>query len=337
MNNIRPYTDSTHLLMDGAALAERLKHDGYLFIRGLVPADTIENVGQQFVDIVAQGGWLDPNFPKKARIANKNVVCADPEPEFLKVFRNFYLSQDSHALKHHSNIIGLFERIFGEEVLVHPLFVARNIFPQKEKLTTRPHQDYVHIQGTAETMTVWLPLHDCPSDMGGLAVAEGSHKQGVHEFTVASGAGGLEVIAPFDGQWRFGDFAVGDALIFHSMMVHKGMDNKTRNIRHSIDARYQRASDPISEVSMANYSGCGDWAEVYNDWESDDFKYYWHNQNPDVRPYDFQYYDRRDDIAFNMAEEGNQKARSALLRIVQRDPRDEKRTRAANLLKRLEA
>ena len=118
------------------------------------------------------------------------------------------------------------------------------------------------------------------------------------------------------------------------MMVHKGMHNKTRNIRHSIDARYQRASDPISEVSMANYSGCGDWEEVYNDWESDDFKYYWHNQNTDVRPYDFQYYDRRDDIAFNMAEEGNVKARAALLRIVQRDPRDEKRTLAANLLKR---
>jgi len=337
MNNIRPYADSTKFLMDGAALAERLKHDGYLFIRELVPADVIENVGRQFLDVVAQGGWLDPDFPKDARIANKNVICADPEPEFLEVFRHFYLSQDSHALKHHPNIIGLFERIFGEEVLVHPLFVARNIFPQNEKLTTRPHQDYVHIQGATETMTVWLPLHDCPSDMGGLAVAEGSHKQGIHEFTVASGAGGLEVVAPFDGQWRFGDFAVGDALIFHSMVVHKGMDNRTSHIRHSIDSRYQRAKDPISEISMANYSGCGDWEEVYKDWKSDDFKYYWLNQNPNVQPYDFQYYDRRDDIAFNMAEEGNVKARAALLRIVQRDPRDEKRTRAANFLKTLEA
>ena len=167
------------------------------------------------------------------------------------------------------------------------------------------------------------------------SVAEGSHKQGVHEFTVASGAGGLEVVAPFDGQWRFGDFTAGDALIFHSMMVHKGMDNKTRKIRHSIDARYQRASDPISEVSMANYSGCGDWEEVYHNWGSDDYKFYWHNQNPSVQPYDFQYYDRRDDIAFKMAEDGNENASAALLRIVQRDPRDEKRTRAANLLKRL--
>jgi len=337
MNVMQSYTESTDLVMDGTALAERLAQDGYLFIRGLVPTDAVENVGRQFLDVVAQGGWLDPDHPKRSRIANRNIVCADPEPEFLQVFRRFYLSEDSHALKHHPNIVGLFERIFDEEVLVHPLFVARNIFPQKEKLTTRPHQDFVHIQGTAETFTVWLPLHDCPREMGGLAVAEGSHRQGVHDFTVASGAGGLEVTAPFDGQWRFGDFAVGDALIFHSMMVHKGMDNKTKKIRHSIDARYQRVSEPISEVSMANYSGCGDWEEIYNNWETDDLKYYWRKQNPDVQPYDFQYYDRRDDIAFKMAEDGNDTARAALLRIVQRDPRAEKRARATDLLDRLEA
>ena len=40
---------------------------------------------------------------------------------------------------------------------------------------------------------------------------------------------------------------------------------------------------------------------------------------------------------FNMAEEGNDQGRAALLRIVQRDPRDEKRQRAANLLKKLQA
>ncbi|SVD58817.1 uncharacterized protein METZ01_LOCUS411671, partial [marine metagenome] len=36
---MQPYTDATDLVMDGAALAERLAQDGYLFIRGLVPAD----------------------------------------------------------------------------------------------------------------------------------------------------------------------------------------------------------------------------------------------------------------------------------------------------------
>ena len=334
---MQQFTDSTDLLMDGPALAERLARDGYLFIRNLVPVASVENVAGQFLDVVADGGWLDPSQPKAARIANPDAVCADPEPAFLDVFRQFYCRQDTHALKHHPAVVGLFERMFGEAVLVHPLFVARNIFPQREALTTRPHQDFIHIQGTAETMTVWLPLQDCPREMGGLAVAEGSHRQGVHEFTVASGAGGVEVTEPFEDAWRTGDFALGDALIFHSLTVHKGMDNHTDRLRHSIDARYQRASEPISTVSMAAYSGCGDWEEIYADWQSDKGKYYWQKQQPQIQEFDYQYYDRRDDIAFAMAERGDDTARAALLRIVQRDPREDKRTRATAMLDLLDA
>jgi hypothetical protein len=327
-----PFVDSTDIAMDGSTLAARMERDGYLFIRGLVPPEAVDNVARQFLEVAADGGWLDPEFPISARIANPDVACADPEPAFLEVFRRFYRREDTHALKHHPAIISLFERMFGEQVLVHPLLVARNIFPQREVLTTRPHQDYVHIQGTPATYTVWLPLQDCPLEMGGLSVAEGSHRHGVHDFTVASGAGGLETIEPFADAWRGGDFALGDALIFHSMLVHKGLNNNTNRLRHSLDSRYQRVSEPISAVSMDAYSGCGDWEEIYADWQSDALKYYWRAQNPDVQPFDYQYYDRRDEIALAMAEQGDETARSALLRIVQRDPRAEKRTRATAML-----
>lgn len=333
---MKPFTDSTQLLMNGPALAERINKDGYLFIRGLVPTDVVRNVGRQFLNVASDGGWLDPNFPIEERIANPKVACADPEPAFLSVFRRFYRLEDTHALKHHPAIIAFFNRIFDEEVLVHPLLVARNIFPQNEKLTTRPHQDYVHIQGTPDTYTVWLPLQDCSLEMGGLAIAEGSHRQGVHEFTVASGAGGLETIEPFKNTWRGGDFLLGDALIFHSMVVHKGLNNKTDRLRHSLDSRYQRASEPISAVSMEAYSGCGTWDEIYEEWQSDELKFYWRAQQPKIQPFDYQYYDRRDEIAFDMALNGDETARASLMRIVQRDPRPDKRNHALNMLAALD-
>ncbi len=333
---MRKFENSTDLLMDGPALAQRMERDGYLFIRGLVPSADVGEVGQRFLDVAADGGWLDQDQPKGGRVANPDAVCADPEKAFLDVFRRFYCREDTHALKHHPAIIALFERMFEREVLVHPLFVARNIFPQREALTTRPHQDYIHIQGTPETYTVWLPLHDCPLKMGGLAVAEGSHRQGVHDFAVSSGAGGVAVTAPFDGDWRSGDFVLGDALIFHSMTVHKGLDNLTDRLRHSLDARYQRADEPISAVSMDAYAGCGSWEEIYADWRTDELKYYWRAQNPEVQAFDYQYYDRRDEMAFAMAERGEQVARAALLRIVQRDPREDNRARANAMLAVLE-
>jgi hypothetical protein len=46
-------------------------------------------------------------------------------------------------------VIALFDRIFGERALVHPMFVQRNIFPQSYvfDFTTGIHQDRVHIGG----------------------------------------------------------------------------------------------------------------------------------------------------------------------------------------------
>lgn len=333
---MKPFVDSTPLLKDNVALTERLAKDGFLYIKGLLPPAAVENVGQQFLEDAAEGGWLDPDRPMTDRIANLEAACVDPEAQFLKVFSRFYRREDTLALRHHPAIIEFFERLFGEEVLVHPLLVARNIFPQREEFTTRPHQDFVHIQGTPETYTAWLPLHDCPAEMGGLAVAEGSHRDGVRDFAVSSGAGGLEVTESFEGRWRCGDYAAGDALIFHSMIVHKGTPNRTDSLRHSMDARYQRASEPISEVSMKPYSGCGSWEEIYADWRSDTLKYYWRRQNPTVMPFDYQYYDRRDEMAYEMAERGDETARAALMRIVQRDPREAKRQRASALLAALD-
>ncbi len=333
---MKPIVDSTPLLKDNVALAERMARDGYLYIKGLLPPDAVENVGRQFLEDAAEGGWLDPDRPINDRIASLEAACVDPEAGFLEVFSRFYRREDTLALRHNPAIIDFFERLFGEEVLVHPLLVARNIFPQHEEFTTQPHQDYVHIQGTPETYTAWLPLHDCPAEMGGLAVAEGTHRDGVRDFAVCSGAGGLKVTESFEGRWRSGDYAAGDALIFHSMLVHKGTPNRTACLRHSMDARYQRANEPISEVSMKPYSGCGSWEEIYADWRSDTLKFYWRRQNPTVMPFDYQYYDRRDEMAYEMAERGDETARAALMRIVQRDPREAKRERASALLAVLE-
>jgi hypothetical protein len=333
---MRRFRDSTEIQEKPQTLNARLDEDGYLFVGGLVPRADVEAVGRSFLEIVADGGWLQPGTAVEDRIADPAKACVDPEERFLSVFRRFWQRQSTHELKHHPAIVGFFERLFGEAVLVHPLFVARNIFPQREEFTTRPHQDYVHIQGTARTYTVWLPLHDVPGEMGGLAVAEGSHRAGVHSFTVAKGAGGLETDASFEGAWRTGPFRAGDALIFHSMAVHQGRPNLTPCLRHSLDARYQRASEPISEVSMKPYSGCGTWEEVYAGWDRDALKYYWRKFEPAVLPFDYQYYDRRDEIAYAMAERGDETARAALMRIVQRDPREAKRTRASRLLESLD-
>ena len=55
-----------------------------------------------------------------------------------------------------------------------------------------------------------------------------------------------------------------------------------------------------------------------------------------VVPLDTRYHERRDRMAFDMAERGDLAAKDALLRIVQRDANREKRIRAEALLLHLD-
>jgi hypothetical protein len=326
------FLDSSSLLDDGEALGQRLDVYGYLYLKGLLPPADVLRVRARFLDAIAAAGWLRAGTEVADAIADPAQACVDPQPPFVAVLRRFYRCEAAHALKLHPNVMDLFERLFGEPVLAHPLLIPRCIFPQRPEFTTPAHQDYPHIQGTAETLSLWLPLGDCPAEMGGLAIARGSHKDGVRDFTVSSGAGGMEVIEPLNGSWVGGPLATGDALIFHSLTVHKGLPNLSDRLRLSLDNRYQRASEPVCERCLQPYAGCGSWDEITAGWSSRDLPYYWRKQAPRVADYDMRYYEQRDRIAFDLAERGDRLATAVLMRIVQRDPDPVKRERATALL-----
>jgi len=329
---------SSELLKDGLALAERLERDGYLFIRRLLPHDVVMRVRSRLLEKAAAGGWLDADSPIEAGIANPAAACKDPEERYMKVFRVRWADEELHRLRTQPPVLALFGRIFGEPALAHPMFVQRNIFPQREDFdfTTGVHQDRVHIGGST-SYAMWLPLGDCPPEKGSLVIAVGSHRAGVLETKVGSGAGGMDISVPIPGTWVTGAFEAGDVLVFTDQTAHQALPNGTAEIRQSLDARYQPASQPVADKSMQPYSGTGTWEEVYAKWQSSDQQYYWRKFDLNVVPFDTSYYEQRDRMAFEMAENGDQGARDALLRIVQRDRDSDKRARAQQLLTSLES
>jgi hypothetical protein len=331
------FLDSTDLLNDGRALRVRLDRDGYLFIRDLLPARTILAVRERLLAKAASGGWLDPDSPAQAGIANPASACKDPEDRYMRVFRSLWIDEELHRLRIHPILTDLFTRIFGEPALAHPMFVQRNIFPQTDgfDFTTGAHQDRVHIGG-ATSYALWMPLGDCPREKGALAVAAGSHTKGILETKVGSGAGGMDIAVPIPGTWVTGAFGAGDALIFQDVTVHKALPNRTSEIRMSFDARFQPMSQPIADTNMVPYAGCGSWEDVYAGWERTGGEYFWKDLALKVVPLDRSHYERRDAQAFEMAERGDREARDAILRIIQRDRSEVKRARAEKLLERLD-
>jgi hypothetical protein len=169
--------------------------------------------------------------------------------------------------------------VFDDDVTPHPLVILRTIFPNATEHTTPPHQEYYFIHGTVNTWTAWVPLGDCPTNLGSLAVWPGSHKRGFLPVEPSKGAGLITAVLPEEPVWAQGDFEVGDIVTFHSHTVHQGLPNYTeQTMRLSMDCRAQARSEKLIAPVSLEYPHLNpvDWDGVYEGWDAnDELRYYW--------------------------------------------------------------
>ena len=318
----QPFHDSSGLLQNIDKLRRRARKDGYLFLRAFLPAEAILSVYEPWLEIIKAAAWLKPGTAPELRIADDDKFCLDPEPDFLDFYQKLYRVRAFHALAQHPILMEFFSRFFGEQPFLHANIVGRVIFPHRNEYTTPAHQDWPSIECSMNQWAVWIPLQDCPLELGGLAVAEGCHHWGELDFQPALGANSTEIVEPLDGRWRASPFALGDVVIFNGMTPHKGLPNKTDKLRLSVDYRYQPASDWITpDVLLPQNRFRFSWQDVYRDWpEKDSLKYYWKNYDLIVKAKSERWTRRWVAKAFAMAEQDDVRARSSLTRIAVRNP-----------------
>jgi ectoine hydroxylase-related dioxygenase (phytanoyl-CoA dioxygenase family) len=281
---VKPYTNSNDVLNDAVALRKRAARDGYLFFTDLVDLAALRALRGRFEEILARHQWIDEGTAASDLLTTKEAVV-EGMPEFIPVLEDFQRLEEFHAFAHDPGVLGMLGRLFGDTVLAHPRNIGRIVFPTTP--TTPPHQDYVHIQGTPDVWTAWIPLGDCPRALGGIQVLAGSHRVGVYPVQRMSGAGGVGV--PTDGlpgDWVAGDFTAGDALFFHSETIHEGLPNTTSDrFRLSVDYRYQAVSKPVTEASLLPHFNRFGWDWVYEGWQSADLQYYWREFDLELAPF----------------------------------------------------
>lgn len=284
---VRHFVESTGVLSDAAGLRERAERDGYLFFRGLVDPNDVRAVRQGFVDIIARHGWLDAGTEPDELISTQPARIEGME-EFGPVLLAFQSMESFHALAHSPGIVDALGLLFGESVLVHPRNIGRIMFSTTP--TTPPHQDYVHIQGTPDVWTAWVPLGAVPVELGGLAVLAGTHREGVYPVQRMTGAGGIGVVTDAleaEHEWVTNDFETGDVLLFHSQTIHRSLPNTTGNrMRLSVDYRYQGVSQPVTEGSLLPHFNRFGWDTVYQGWTSTQYQYYWREMPLNVVPFE---------------------------------------------------
>lgn len=333
---MEPLFDATSLVSDPKALRSTLRQRGYLFIRNVLPRAILNATLDAILNEVKAGSWLKPGTDVRERRADLSAACVEPEAAFRAVYDKVFALESFHRLPHSETLIQLMQSVLGQrDILIHPRKIGRLIFPvhhSEFNFSTPAHQDYWALQGSPDTLTVWIPLHDCPVEHGSLMVAEGTHREGIFSYRLALGAGAAEVEDSLNGHWRGGDFEAGDVLIFFTLLVHKAAPNLTDRLRVSMDCRFQRPQEPVSIGCIQLVGESYEWPEIYQGWKHDDLKYYWKALDLRTVPYDPKYFARRDQLAFSEGEKGNPAAISALQRLVKTHADPTARVRAATLL-----
>jgi ectoine hydroxylase-related dioxygenase (phytanoyl-CoA dioxygenase family) len=299
---LHSFADSTHLLGDGEALRARFDEDGYVFVKGVVDKEMLTHVRSQIVSICMARGWLRPDTDPMDAIPGSQPWVEGEEPYF-EVYDEIQKLEAFHAVPHHPTVRSLMTALLGDSAFPHPLSIARLSFPSNEAWSTPPHQDYPNNQGTEDLYACWIPLSDCPVELGGLAVLPGSHRLGLAplEFSLGAGHRRAKLDERFEQlDWAGGGFEFGDAIVFHSLTMHRALPNTSDRMRLSVDYRFQREGEALTEGCLEPHFGRLHWEEIYSGWSRDDLKYYWRDRRYTVVPWDPTIHD----ISEEEAEEG---------------------------------
>jgi hypothetical protein len=239
---VRPFLDAAAALRDPGSLARLATEHGYLFIRGLVARATVMSLRSEVLDQCARRGWLVDGAPRSRGIARRRAASSATDDALLLLQGDVQIRPAFAELRRHAAILAVLESVMHAVPVPGYGDVCRLAFPNDVERTTPPHQDYFYTRGSTALWTVWIPLGDCSSSLGGLAVLPGSHSRGLLPHD--GGAGDARFIElDADAAWAGASYRAGDVLMLSALTVHAARPNVTADrIRVSVDFRYQPAS-----------------------------------------------------------------------------------------------
>jgi Phytanoyl-CoA dioxygenase (PhyH) len=225
--------DSAALAHDPDRLQARLASDGYLFFRGLLPADAVDEAGARVRTILRTGGWREDAAPVPGTSRRAALGKGARDAAFLAAMA----SRPFNRIPYLPPLRGMIRSLLGPTAFSYPVKVLRAVHPEtpgNEPQGRHIHQDY-GAASVDDMLTTWIPLMPIPRQVGGLAVQPGSHRS-LPRIP--------RLLAPDQRGWASTDYRVGDVLVFHCLTSHAALPNRSDRLRLSQDSRWQPADRP---------------------------------------------------------------------------------------------
>ena len=259
LGRLEPVPDSER--HDRDALRRRLDADGYLFIRGALDREDVLDFRRYYFEVLAGiglGGDQPDRHGALGLAAPPGVV--DREELRRRLFRQIVPGRAYEDFCTQPAIRDWYAWFLDDDPFLHKRRIIRHIGPGESGIgaATQAHYDLLYLRGGSDrVLSSWVPLGDCPVELGGLTYLEGSHHRvradeagadPARRRPAASITADLPALADeHDARWLLADYEAGDMVVHTAHTVHAALDNVGTDgtIRLSTDIRYQRSDDPI--------------------------------------------------------------------------------------------
>lgn len=227
------------------SLLAQYQQDGFIHCQNFFPPSDVEKIRTDAKQVFIN-----------QMLAQKILLTAEPdEQEFEAAMREYFqrdLAGFMNCGKTCQHLISLHRLSLSEKIVaqLHALGIAapvictrpviyfnsRHLAQSEAYYRTPPHQDWRSMQGSLNSMVVWLPLVDVDEALGALEIVPGSHVWGLLDSEpddwYRKVAGGNEFT------YEIVNVTAGDALFFSSFLLHRSGNNVTDAIRWSCHFRY---------------------------------------------------------------------------------------------------
>ncbi|WP_104086838.1 phytanoyl-CoA dioxygenase family protein [Arthrobacter sp. GMC3] len=241
---------------DRQALWDRLRRDGYLFLKGHLKPETVNEFRGYYFGQLVGANVTAPGSDPQEGLSSPEPVDRTAMREAL--FTTIVPGEQYQSLCTDPRIADWFAWFLEDEVHLHRRKIIRHTKPGEAGIgtATQAHYDLVYLRGGSDrVLSMWIPLGDCPVERGGLAYLENSHHWVLaqeREGTLAQPAASITADLPglaetHDSRWLITNYEAGDVMVHSAHIVHASTDNvdPANKLRLSTDIRYQRKGEPI--------------------------------------------------------------------------------------------
>lgn len=244
----------------------QFEDQGYVILKGVFEPEVVrgaraamERLVDQHAEKLFAAGRIPHKFenePFETRLFKLYEKNLDLMP---KNFRRELHLAELFGVFFHPRVLDTVEQFLGGEVRLYPNYTVRPKLPDWEGTLVLWHQDGGYTEGTGakkqegdttvdslRMINVWSPLVPARVENGCMQFVPGTHKLGVvphvrktHYLEIAE-----EYLQPRLPQAIDVEVDPGDVVLFHNLLFHQGLPNKTKTIRWSLDWRYQDATQP---------------------------------------------------------------------------------------------